>query len=181
MEDPLYSATRAEAVVESYRRTNPGKNIALAGQQQNGQQVWKPPPPGCFKVNVDAATNLSKQRGGIGAVVRDSRGDCVATAAQRTTLKGNVADMEAEAVLLGIQVARKANCAHFVIESDSKEVVELVLKRKRSLAEISCNIEEIQECLKGQNTASIFYVPRRCNVMAHNLAKFALDCVDPVL
>ncbi|KAH9651249.1 reverse transcriptase domain-containing protein [Citrus sinensis] len=144
-------------------------------------QVWKPPPPGCFKVNVDAATNLSKQRGGIGAVVRDSRGDYVAAAAQRTTLKGNVADMEAEAVLLGIQVARKANCAHFVIESDSKEVVELVLKRKRSLVEISWNIEEIQECLKGQNTTSILYVPRRCNVRAHNLAKVALDCVDPIL
>ncbi|KAH9774208.1 Myosin [Citrus sinensis] len=181
MEDPVFSATRAEAVVESYRRIKSGKNIALAGQQQNGQQVWKPPPPGLFKVNVDAATNLSKQRGGIGAVVRDSKGDCVAAAAQRTTLKGNVADMEADAVLLGIQVARKANCAHFVIESDSKEVVELVLKRKSSLAEISWNVEEIQECLKGQNTTSILFVLRRCNVMAHNLAKVALDRVDPVL
>lgn len=180
MEDPLYSATRAEAVVESYRRIKSGKNIALAGQQQNGQQVWKPPPPGLFKVNVDAATNLSKQRGGIGAVVRDSRGDCVAAAAQRTTLKGNVADMEAEAVLLGIQVARKANCAHFVIESDSKEVVELVLKRKNSLAEISRNIEEIQDCLKGQSTATIQFVPRRCNVIAHNLAEVAPDREDPV-
>ncbi|KAL9422787.1 hypothetical protein AB3S75_034963 [Citrus x aurantiifolia] len=129
MKDPLFSATRAEAVVESYRRIKSGKNNVLAGQQQ----VWKPPPPGLFKVNVDATTNLSKQRGGIGAVVRDSRGDYVAAVAQRTTLKGNVADIEAEVVLLGIQVARKANCAHFVIESDSKEVVEIVLKRKSNL------------------------------------------------
>ena len=181
MEDPLFSATRAEAVVESYRRINSGKNNALAGQQQNGQQVWKPPPPGYFKVNVDATTNLFKQKGGIGVVVKDSRGDCVVAAAQKTTLKGNVADMEAEVVLLGIQVARKANCAHFVIESYSKEVVELVLKRKSRLAEISWNIEEIQDCFKGQNMASILFVPRECNGMAHNLAKVALDCVDTVL
>lgn len=102
------------------------KNNVSAGHQQNGQQDWKAPPPGWFKVNVDAATNLSKQWGGLGAVVRDSSGEIVAAAAQRTTLKGNVADMEAEAVLPGIQVAREANCVHFVIESDSKEVVELV-------------------------------------------------------
>ena len=156
------------------------KNNVSAGHQQNGQQYWKAPPPRWFKVNVDAATNLSKQRGGLGAVVRDSSGEIVAAAAQRTTLKGNVADMEAEAVLLGIQVAREVNCVHFVIESDSKEVVELVLKRKNSLGEISWNIEEIQDCLKGQSTATIQFVPRRCKVIAHNLAEVAPDREDPV-
>ena len=80
-EDPLVSATRAVAIGESYRRVKSVKNNVLALHQQNGQQDWKPSPPGWFKVNVDAATNFSKQMGGLGAVVRNSNGEIVAAAA----------------------------------------------------------------------------------------------------
>ena len=59
--------------------------------------------------------------------------------------------------------------------------MELVLNRKGSLVKISWNIEEIQECLKSQNTATIQFVPIRCNVITHNLAKVALDREDHAL
>ena len=63
------------------------------------------PLPGRYKLNVDAAIQMSKQRAGLGAVVKNSSGEIMAAAVKRVAFKGNVANMEAEAVLLGIQVA----------------------------------------------------------------------------
>ena len=106
--------------------------------------------------------------------------EIVAAAVKRVALKGNVANMEAEAVLLGIQVAQKTNCAQFIVESDLKEVVELTLNKKESLDKICWNIEELQAELKNQASAAIRFVPRKCNVIAHNLANVALEFEDAI-
>ena len=89
--------------------------------------------------------------------------------------------MEAEAVMFGIQVAFQAKCVPIIIESDSSEVVELSLKRKSSMAEICWTVEEIQANLKNQSRASIQFVPRQRNVVAHSLAKVVLDYENPVV
>lgn len=131
-------------------------------------------------MNVDAAIQMSKQKAGLGAVIRNSSGEIIAAAVQKVVLRENVAIMEAEAVVLGIQVAQKANCAQFIVESDSKEVVELTLNKKEGLAKICWNIEEIQSELKNQVSAAIHFVPRKCNPIVHNLAKIALGYEDPI-
>lgn len=83
--------------------------------------------------------------------------------------------MEAEAVSLGIQVAQQIKCLPLVIESDSKEVVDLSCNRKSSKLEIFWIIETIQANLKNLNQSKIQFVPRVCNVVAHSLAKIALN------
>ena len=94
-------------------------------RQNNNQQAWLPPPNGCFKVNVDAVIRSSNQTGGLGVVIRDSEGIVVAAAVQRIPYKGTVARIEAEVVNLGIQVAQNDKLLPMIIESDSKEVVDL--------------------------------------------------------
>ena len=66
-------------------------------------------------------------------------------------------------------------------ESHLKEVVELALSKKSSKAEISWRIAEIQEKMKVKTSASITYVSRSCNSIAHYLAKAALDFDKQVL
>ncbi|XP_024043258.1 uncharacterized protein LOC112099955 [Citrus clementina] len=74
-----------------------------------------------------------------------------------------------------------AKCVPFIIESDSLEVVDLSKNRKRSLAEISWTIKEIQSSLKNQSQSSIQFIPRLCNSIAHSTAKVALEYEHPVL
>lgn len=93
--------------------------------QNNNQQAWLPPSNGCFKVNVDAAIRSSNQTTGLGVVIRDSEGIVVAAAVQRIPYKGTVACIEAKVVNLAIQVAQNAKLLPMIIESDSKEVVDL--------------------------------------------------------
>lgn len=89
--------------------------------------------------------------------------------------------MEAEAVIYGIQVAQQTNCMPSIIESDCKEVVELSMSKRSSRTEICWNIEEIQAKLKNQNCFSIQLVPRKCNAMAHSIAKVALDFENSII
>ncbi|KAH9663932.1 reverse transcriptase domain-containing protein [Citrus sinensis] len=159
-EDPKNSVARAIAMVESYRRIKVPNEQNSPGHSRISQLEWANPPKGCYKVNVDAAINVSNQKAGLGVVIRNSVGKVVAAAA--------------EAVLFGIQSAQQAAVFPIIIESDSKEVVDLSLKKKISKTEIEWKIAEIQANLENQNVSSLSYVPRSCNSIAHSIAKIAL-------
>ncbi|KAL9457816.1 hypothetical protein AB3S75_006795 [Citrus x aurantiifolia] len=144
-------------------------------------QIWTPPPEGKYKVNVDAAIQMAGLKAGLGAVVRNSNGRIIAAAVKKVCFQGTVAGMEAEAVLFGIQVAQQVEYLPMIIESDSTEVVELVWSRKSSLTEVSWTVEEIKQQLQIANASSLQYVPRKCNAIAHAIAKVALDFENSVI
>ncbi|KAH9650607.1 rnase h domain-containing protein [Citrus sinensis] len=154
-EDPQITAAPAAAIVESYLRIKCPNVQVVPSQHNNNQQVWNPPLIGWYKVNVDAAIQMANSKAGLGVVIRDSSGKILATVVQSTGFRGDVACMEAEVVLFGIQVACQAKCDPIIIESDSLEVVKLSLQRKNSMAETCWAVEEIQACLKNQSRASI--------------------------
>lgn len=91
--------------MESYRRIKIPNAQAIPEHSKNRKLEWTSP-NGWFKVNVDAAINVSKQKAGLGAVIRNCRGKVVAAAVQGIPYQGNVACMEAEAMLLGFQSAQ---------------------------------------------------------------------------
>ena len=174
-ENPFISVARAATIVESFKGVKISKDQVISRHGQTSQQTWTAPPNGCFKVNVDAAVKVSEQKAGLGVVIRNSRGRVVAVAVQNVPFRGTVASMEAEAVLFGIETAQQVACVPMVIESDSKEVVDLSLNRKESKTEIEWIIAEIQTKLRIQSQASIQFAPRGCNIAAHSVAKKALD------
>lgn len=166
--------------MESYKRIKCPNVQALSRICK--QQTWISLPEAWYKVNVDAAIEISYQKAGLGAVIRrNSRGKIVAAAVKRVMYRGNVTSMEVEAVLFGIQNAIQANCMPMIIESNSTEVVELSLRRKSSLTEIAWTIEEIQTMLKSWNPSRIQYFSRNCNVIADSLAKLVLSFERPAL
>ena len=61
--------SKAEVVVEAYRRTQLPASTHIGNQQTSIKMAWNPPQRGYFKVNVDVATNLEKQISGLGAVI----------------------------------------------------------------------------------------------------------------
>ena len=106
--DPERAAAKAEAVVEAYTRVKMHKVKMAAGSEIDRNSSWLPPPEGKFKVNVNAAINKGTRQGGLGAVIRDQNGRVLATAVKKIKFNGDVAQIEAAAINLGIQVAKDA-------------------------------------------------------------------------
>lgn len=130
---------------------------------------------------MDAAVKIKNQIARLRVVVRDSNGEVVAATIQRSMFQRSSPHMEAEAVNLGIKIAQNARYSLMIIESDSQEVMDLILSKKDNIMETSWIIADIQESIQRLNQFSIHHIPRECNVIAHSLAKKALDFENPVI
>ena len=68
-----------------------------------------------------------------------------------------------------------------IVESDSQGVVNLVNNKQGSRSEIYWVVSEIQKLAENFERVSIKYTPRSCNVIAHSLAKLALEKCETVV
>ncbi|KAL9462707.1 hypothetical protein AB3S75_000668 [Citrus x aurantiifolia] len=82
--DPFLTVTRAEAVVEAYKRVKQQGQGLEAKHNSKTQQNWTPPLDNVFKVNVDVDVNFEKQLAGLGAVIKDSNGKVIVAAIKST-------------------------------------------------------------------------------------------------
>ncbi|KAI5318096.1 hypothetical protein L3X38_037804 [Prunus dulcis] len=89
---------------------------------------WSPPPAGKYKLNVDTAFIPETGVGGIGAVVRNDKGEVMA--AMTLPLASTTSSKHAEimAFLFGMKFARDAGFSSILIESESQRVVNDVKK-----------------------------------------------------
>ncbi|KAH9656688.1 reverse transcriptase domain-containing protein [Citrus sinensis] len=94
---------------------------------------------------------------------------------------GDVSYAEAEAMEWGMLVAREANMKAVIMESDSQGVVNLVNNKQGSRSEIYWVVSEIQNLTESFERVSFKYTTRSCNVIAHSLAKLALEKCENVV
>ncbi|KAH9784956.1 reverse transcriptase domain-containing protein [Citrus sinensis] len=174
-DEPCIIAAKAEAVVDSFKRIQAPGRILTAGDQMTTRASWSPPPSGWVKINVDAAINLEEHRVGLGIIIRDANKDIIAAAVKSTKLHSDVTFAEAEAMNWGLSVAIEKGLARVIVESDSQEAVDFVNNRKSSRTEIQWLVAEMQSSLRGFSAWQIQQTPRSCNVIAHSIAKFALE------
>ena len=92
-----------------------------------------------------------------------------------------VAYAEAEATKIGVEIVEKMWYWPLIIETDSQEVVNLVLNKKSTRTELYWVISNLQACIRRQQQISIQYALRASNVIAHNLARLALEQLEVVL
>ena len=64
------------------------------------------------------------------------------------------------------------------MESDSQEVVNLISRKKSTRIEIFWVVAEVQDRIKRLKQVKMQYTPRKCNSVAHSLAKLALELND---
>ncbi|KAH9791666.1 reverse transcriptase-like protein [Citrus sinensis] len=142
-EDSQLSAAKADAVVYSYKKIQLPQLQTSIEKKSNATSNWQSPPPGCFKVNVDASVVVEQRRVGLGAVIRDARGKVIAAATKPSCFQQEVAYAEAEAARFGVAIAEKVGCWPLIIETDSQEVVDLVLNKKSTRTELYLVISDL--------------------------------------
>lgn len=127
-------------------------------------------------------TQKSKSQGWeLGAVIRDEFGNVIAAAIKSSKFNGDVAFAMEEAMELGLQIAGQVGLSCLVIESDSQEVVNLMNNRQGSGIKIFWVISKIQNLVKGFDNVNSQYAHKSCNVIAHSLARLAIERCETIV
>ncbi|KAH9715526.1 putative reverse transcriptase/RNA-dependent DNA polymerase [Citrus sinensis] len=180
-EKPHIMVAKAEAMIATYKRVHSPAEACSETEQRVPPQTWNPPQDGFVKVNIDVAISSEKNIVGLGAVIRDVLGYVTAAAIKVSKFHRDVSYAEAEAMEWGMLVARDAKVKDVIVESDSQGVVNLVNNKQGSRSEIYWVVSEIQKLAANFEHVCIKYTPRSCNIIAHSLAKLALEKCETVV
>ncbi|XP_034219163.1 uncharacterized protein LOC117630568 [Prunus dulcis] len=138
---------------------------------------WSPPPVGKYKLNVYAAFIPEIGVGGIGAVVRNDKGEVMAAMTFPLAVATSPKHAEIMALHFGMKFARDASFSSFLIESNSQGVVNDIKKdEEESWASDGHLIDDIKRSLQHFEDVTISFSPRGCNQVAHSLARHAFNC-----
>lgn len=126
-EDCHQVLNRAIILLESIKAGLPGQTIAPQPAPPQ-PAIWHPPDPPRYKLNTDAA--LDKEGGvtGLGCIIRNHQGAVMAAVTSKKPYFGDVEIAEALAILEGLKLAAEVALSPHLIESDSKNVVNFILK-----------------------------------------------------
>ena len=103
-------------------------NTVLCPTNQASNGGWVAPPAGYFKVNVDGASPLDGLGvSGVGAIVRDDRGNVVAALSKALPSHYPAEWIEIFAMEQGVLLAQELAIPNVIFESDAASVVQAVM------------------------------------------------------
>ncbi|KAH1038730.1 hypothetical protein J1N35_040473 [Gossypium stocksii] len=118
------------------------KNKDLALNQE--PELWRPPKQGFFKINFDAAFDSIRHKSCSGIIIRNFRGEIIAS---KTTVHTNIFSSfaaEANACLQAVREGRNMGLNHVIIEGDSLTVIKKAQSPERDRSEIGTFIFDIK-------------------------------------
>ncbi|PRQ17747.1 putative ribonuclease H-like domain-containing protein [Rosa chinensis] len=139
------------------------------------------PPIGRLKINVDGSFRSESADGGIGVVVRNEFGTCIASMAHYFPHVLSTTHMEAEAFRAGILLAIREGWDAFDLESDCSLVVSVLQQNMEDRSDIGCILDDCKSYLTSFHSFQIRHVFRKANGVAHHLAHLAsLNYLDNI-
>ncbi|XP_061999476.1 uncharacterized protein LOC133716838 [Rosa rugosa] len=142
---------------------------------------WENPPSGRLKVNVDGSFCADHGDGGVGVVIRDEYGTCLAAFARHFPHVSSALHMEAEAARAGILLAIHQDFSAFDLECDCSIVVNALKHGMEDRSDIGRIIEDCKSYLTSLHSVQIRHIFREANGVANRLAHLAsMNYLDDV-
>ena len=139
------------------------------------RERWKKPSMGFIKLNTDAAFQVSDGSTGLGGIFRDHEGNCLGCFSKFQVSSSSPIHAELLALLEGVQIAYSKSLSPLVIETDCQSIVEAVYKGSLDHSDIGFLLTDLRWGLQLLAAAQLRFVRRQANVVAHNLAKLAIQ------
>ena len=111
--------------------------------------------------------------GGIGVVVRDENGHCIAALSKSVKHAHSVLSLEAEACRAGVLLGLNQGWTEIDIESDSAILIAALKDKEMDLSVVSRVLDDCREYLNSFHSVSIRHIYREANSVADRLAHFA--------
>lgn len=143
-------------------------------------QKWQPPERSLDKLNTDATMN-AEEKVGLGMVIRNDVGDVLISAGR--TICGIIPAIqaEAEAVLFGLKYAYEAGLRSLEVETDCLNFADLLQSRARMRTPTQVIVNDIFDIARSFDICCFRFASRKCNNVAHNLAKKGIHLDDTVV
>lgn len=135
---------------------------------------WSKPPPGTYKVNVDACFFVNGT-GASGAVVRDYKGEAVAGCGEVLSNLLDAVTSEAIALKKGLELIEHLGCLPVILESDSMQLVVAFNNRIEIWSPYTAVLMECFQIASRIGQLKIQHCPREANTVAHEIARNVFD------
>lgn len=111
--------------------------------------------------------------GGVGAVIRDWKGNFIAAGARKREGIGTALQVELLAVLEGLWLVASLGLTKVVVESDSSLAIAATKEPRRDLLEYGLMAEDVLQEAASFAHIEFMYASRTCNGLAHQIAQVA--------
>ncbi|XP_027157869.1 uncharacterized protein LOC113759492 [Coffea eugenioides] len=129
-------------------------------------------------IYTDAAVDQQRDKFGIGITARDNKGNLISTWSIPTSLKGEVATLEAHAIRTALLKALKENWTSILLLSDCKVLVDKLNHWSEDLSDINIILRDIKTLSSSFWRCTFSFVKREINTCSYGLAKFATNLVN---
>ncbi|XP_075675246.1 uncharacterized protein LOC142644544 [Castanea sativa] len=141
---------------------------------QNSRTDWEPPPESAFKLNFDAAIFSEVNRTGVGAIIRNYKGEVMAAMSAR---EPTVHSSE-EGELLACRKTIDAGFSRLVLEGDNVNVIKAISSQEANISLLGNVVEDIKHLIRGLQWVSISHIRHSGNKVAHGLAQHARTIIE---
>ena len=134
-------------------------------------QNWKPSTGQLYKLNFDGATFANGS--GVGAVIRNTAGEVMATLLARGEVVTDSEEVEALAFWKALEFAIDARFSELVVEGDNSMVMFSVSSTTPNWSRLGVIYDDIRYLAAGLHYVSFNCIRRSANLIAHSQAQYA--------
>lgn len=159
--------------VTEWRQVWKKKNskVSAANSAVQTSVKWRPPEPGCLKINVDASVRENEAHYSIGMVIRDHEGKFLMGKTLKVEGKVSVLEAESVGVLEALLWSVTFPNIPITIESDSLLTVSAVKKDAEHYLELGQIFRQCREILASRSNLGVVFVKKLANNVAHGMAR----------
>ena len=176
--DPNALLNNTKEQLENYKRLQEKGPQGERRETPDRVNKWMAPSHGWYKANWDVAIDKSKERVGVGVILRDERGQVLA--AMSKTRHGTLEPSTGEAFAASSAVwfCQDLGVQRVVLEGDAKQIVDAVNSSSTSWSRFGHLIDDTRRFLESFPQWKCQFVRRGANEAAHQLAKAVITDVN---
>ncbi|XP_042952278.1 uncharacterized protein LOC122289367 [Carya illinoinensis] len=153
-----------------------GTSSLLIHQTIRRDVKWQPPDETRYKVNWDAGFKTSTSKMGAGIIIRNFEREVIAALGMPRAPVSDPSVAEANALWRVVVLCKEIGITNAVFEDDARNIISEVQQTDQNFAWYGQIIEDIKLIYNTRQRWTIQYAQRECNLAAHKLAQFALQC-----
>ncbi|XP_075655242.1 uncharacterized protein LOC142625480 [Castanea sativa] len=143
--------------------------------------MWKAPPEPAFKLNIDAAIFKELNCSGVGAIIRNGKGEVMAALSAKGPPVEDSEEAETLACRRAVEFAVDIGFSELVIEGDNAAVMTSLSSPGPNMSRLGHIVHDIQWMATGFRWVYVSHVNRDANSVAHLLARYAKNVTKDMI